>query len=186
VLRDTGDELAEAWATVSLGATYIGDSEGYEEGDLNLVRLGIGLAERAQSPVLVRSWLNVVEELNMVHGDDDAADDAYRGDYELALRHGRAALEIHRRFGHHYPMPWASIAVAGHSANSANPRMPRCCSALRTVLPGACCSKRCLVTCRRTSVSGAESARRRATTFPIGTPGVGHVPRRSPQSPGSG
>lgn len=140
-VRTAGDPLAEAWATMSLGATFIGDPDGYTEG-VELTRSGIALAEEAGSPVLVALGWNILGELSRVYGDDVAADAAYlecsrvarrvgdhyreatvlgnsvytathRGDYDLALRHGRAALDIHRRFGHHNQMPWMSIAAAG-------------------------------------------------------------------------
>jgi tetratricopeptide (TPR) repeat protein len=140
-LRAAGDRLNEAWATMSLGATHIGDPENHDEA-VRMIERGIALADQSGAPVLVGLGFNIVGELSRVHGDDDAADAAYlastqvartigdhyregvttgnrvyiathRGDYELALSQGRAAVDIHRRHGHHNQLPSVALAVAG-------------------------------------------------------------------------
>ena len=141
VVAAAGDTLAEAWATMSLGATYIGDPDNHARA-LELVERGIALADMAGSPVLVGLGFNIAGELSRVHGHDDAADAAYlagaqvartiddhyreaittgnriylachRGDYEVAVSLGKAAIDLHRRYGHHNQLPFASLAVCG-------------------------------------------------------------------------
>lgn len=140
-LADAGDGLNEAWATMSLGATHIGDPENHAQA-LELVERGIALADMAGSPVLVGLGFNIVGELSRVHGDDDAADAAYlagaqvartiddyyreaitignrifiachRGDFDLAISLGKAAFDLHRRYGHHNQIPSVALALAG-------------------------------------------------------------------------
>ncbi|HSJ26569.1 MAG TPA: hypothetical protein VLB67_00045, partial [Acidimicrobiia bacterium] len=140
-LREAGDLLNEAWATMSLGATHIGDPDNHDEA-VHMIERGIALAEQSGAPVLVGLGFNIVGELSRTHGDDDTADAAYlastqvartigdhyreavttgnrvyiashRGEYELAISQGKAALDIHRRHGHHNQVPWVSLALCG-------------------------------------------------------------------------
>ncbi len=141
LMSSTGDLLGEAWATMSLGATYLGDPDEHDTA-VERTRAGMRLAESADSPVLIGLGHNILGEIARVNGRDDEADDAYlagiavarqiddhyreatllgnrvyiathRGELDLALDLGRAALAIHRRHGHRNQLPWVSIAMSG-------------------------------------------------------------------------
>ncbi len=141
VARSAGDVLHEAYATIDLAHTHLGSDADYERA-LALVRHGTDLARAAGAPVLVATGCNVEGELSRVHGDDDAADAAYRAAIELgrasgdhqrdAVGHGnqvyiatrsgdldeavelaRYAVDLSQRYGHRSELPWVAIALAG-------------------------------------------------------------------------